>query len=165
MKKKVSFIFILLLLIITGCSSENDILSSTTSVNFEKLLFEIPSSFKSDEDGNMNFYSWDDFEGERKNSCSLNVSTSPSYDFTDVKESAYENVSYMASSPEDVKISTVTINGNVWIVAEVSTKKAKYSSYVIEKDNLLYNLGYDDIGSGDICGQALDIIVNSLKFN
>ena len=83
------------------------------------------------------------------------------FGYSDVRN----NVNYMVTSPEDVNVSTTTINGNVWTVAEVSTSKSKYSSYVIVKDDILYEVLYDDIGSGNICGEAFNTIVNSLKFN
>lgn len=168
MKKKygLSVLFVLLLVVVVGCSSDNNnVLSNTTSVTTEKLTMEVPSSFERSTNGDAVVYSWDDFDGERKNSCSLRIYSSQSYSFTNVEEKARNNVNYMVTSPEDVNVSTTTINGNVWTVAEVSTSKSKYSSYVIVKDDILYEVLYDDIGSGDICGEAFNTIVNSLKFN
>lgn len=87
-----------------------------------------------------------------------------SYGLT-AEQYAYNNISFMAPSQDAIKTFTTTIGGENWAVVEITKEKAKYNSYAIVKDDVVYILQYNDVGSGDICEQALDIILNSVKFN
>ena len=166
MKKKVCLFasFILLSFVTVGCSSNEDVISSTVTYQSEDLVYDVPSSFEATVSSPTNYYHWDDMDGERKNSCDFDVTTSSSLGGV-ASDYAYSNIAYMENDGNTINTFTTTINGESWAVAEVTKEKAKYSSYAIVKDGILYLLQYDDVGSGDVCGQTFDTIINSLKFN
>ena len=58
-----------------------------------------------------------------------------------------------------------TINGIEWLIFEekITDKSVEYSYYA-KNNNKYYNITYEDMGSGNACGEALTIIENSFKF-
>ena len=169
MKKKI-FIFMLMVgivLTISGCGTKPTS-SNSVSAKYQELSFNMPDYFEKTEglegDIDMDFYDWDDIDGERKNICSLSFVSMP--DYGNSKEETIKSVlGILGGTTDEIKITTKTINGTEWTTGSYTTGNATYYKYIATHNGKEYTVSYDDVGSGNICWEAFDTISNSLKFN
>ena len=167
MKKKI-FIFMLMagiVLTISGCGTKPTT-SNSISATYQELSFNMPDYFEKSEgiEGDMDFYDWDDVDGERKNSCSLSIVASTDYG-NSKEETVKSDLGIYGGTTDEIKINTKTINGTEWTTGSYTTGNATYYKYIATHNGKEYTVSYDDVGSGNICGEAFDIISNSLNFN
>ena len=95
--------------------------------------------------------------GKYDDSCSLTFSY-------DTSSSDYTVERYAAIFQEGAKGTKKTINGVEWLVfkEELNEKMIDYEYYA-KFNNHFYEARYSDYGSGNLCGEALETIINSFK--
>lgn len=158
MKKNICKVvmFITVVCLLTGCGKtvDDDIdISKTSTINLKDLTLELPIAFKKVDEENYELET-----NDNKNYCSLLLEQGSPYDTID------EMLKITFSGVDNVDYSTKTINGNVWHIGTYSTSnKNKVTRYVIIYNNYEYMVSYEDFGSGTLCEEALNKIVNSLK--
>lgn len=164
MKKiKIFSILVISLLLFTGCNSQKTNLTENQEVTYKNLKFSIPANFEKTEEEGWVSYNWasDDF----KNSCNLSLSTYKTIKTVDLEGIAYDDLTAFADDENNIKTSTITVNGIIWAKAEVyNNQKSSFTAYATEKNGEVYTIRYDDYGSGEICAEVLSIIEKSLSY-
>ena len=167
--KKNLFNFVLIFIVtisLSGCGSKTSVSSSkNVPVTYHELNFNIPDYFNKSEEysGDALMYDWDDLGGKNMNSCFLNVNASTDYgnSHTEMIKSELEE----GYGAENIEPTIKTINGVDWTIGTYTKSKTTFYRYFASYNGKLYVISYDDIGSGEVCKEAFDIISSSLKFN
>lgn len=160
MKKMLLTLLFICLIITTGCGKNQDH-EKITKVTFGKLKFNLSSVFELDKEYSDNdslFYNYN--SEDNKNGCMLHLFKSP-YISDDLKQTVKEGL----LNQENFEYKTIDINNNTWAIGFIDKGvKQKKHYYAINFDNTLYQIGYDDLGSGDLCEKYIKDIEKSLKF-
>ena len=174
MKKLLSIIFVLFgVLLLAGCGSDKLDVSKTKSDKFGELSFEVPNAFTKEEDKETlkdSSITFSDFSyeytkmasnGKFDDMCSLSFFYTDTFPEYTVEK--YANIHH-----QNVKGTKKTINGVEWLAfSEDFDGDGKMVDYYYYAKNgkKHYEVHYSDWGSGTECGEAMDGIINSLKFN
>ena len=166
--KKVIILFAFLFLL-TACGSESIDANKTKKDSFGGLSFEVPESFskKNMEEientslifsGYYYYFEKKGSNGKFDDMCSLSF-------FYDDKNNDYSLERFAKIFQEDKTGTKKTINGIEWLIfkEEINEKMVDYIYYA-KNNNRFYEVSYSDYGSGSLCGDALEIIEKSLKF-
>ena len=144
--------------VLLGCGKK-EIVKKEKDYTMGDLTFKIPSSFK-EESNNSSMLAFSYSDKEMKNGCYLTVMSNDYY-----KQDLEEEVKGNIYSDGEPTIDTVSIGNKEWKLAKLTvSEKATYYSYAAVQNNKLYTMTYDDVGTGDYCNTAYNIIINSLKF-
>ena len=167
MRKKIFILVVVVgaVLTITGCGTKPTDSNSVSAI-YQELSFNIPDYLEKSQkiEGDTDFYHWDDADGERKNSCSLSIFASTDYG-TSKEEKVKRDLEIYGGTSDEITITTKKINGTEWTIGSYTRGNTTYFKYLTSHNGKVYTVSYDDVGSGNICGEAFDIISNSLKFN
>ncbi len=157
-------------ILLTACGSNSIDLNKTKTDKFNALSYKVPSDFKksstdkNSDSGSLHFsdYSYDyakmGSNGKYDDLCSLSF-------FYDDYGTDYTLERYAAIYHDDTVGTKKTINGVEWyIIKEPFSEKMLEYYYYAKYGNKWYEVSYSDLGSGNICGDALNVIENSLTF-
>lgn len=159
------------LFLLTACGSDTIDVNKTKADKYGSLSYEVPSAFEkqtlndSYEGSSLVFsnyhytYEKEGSNGKYDDMCSLSF-------FYDTDPEDYTLDEYAGIYHDGITGTKKTINGVEWVIMEEKTndKMIEYSYYAKYGDRF-YEVSYSDWGSGSICGDALKVIENSLKFN
>ncbi len=167
--KKLLVIFAAVLLL-TECGSKSLDVTKTKADKFNELNYSVPEAFekkdaeKIETSGDMVFsdftYSFDTIasNGKYDDACYLSF-------FYDTGFNDYTLEKYAEIFHENETGTKKTINGVEWyIIKEPFSEKMLEYYYYAKYGNKWYEVSYSDLGSGNICGDALNVIENSLTF-
>lgn len=174
MKKILSILFVFVsVFLLTACGSKDGLdVNKTKSDKYMELSYEVPEAFEKDKQDTINeegdtllfadySYRFDKLgsNGKYDDSCSLTFSYDSS--FKDYTLEKYANI-YQNGAKGTKK----TINGVEWLVfkEELNEKMIDYEYYA-KFNNHFYNARYSDWGSGNLCGEAQEVIINSFKLS
>lgn len=159
--KKILTLFIVMITVVllTGCSGENNKdLNKNINASLGDLTFELPGEFeKSEENSTSDMIFYDYQSDDNKNLCMLSISKSD-YVSLDLNETI--KMGFFGN--EEIDIVDKNINNNNWTVG-IATEDG-ISHYAINYNNKLYEINYEDMGSGDLCAEYLDVIEENLHF-
>ena len=162
--KKILTLFIVMITVVllTGCSGENNKdLNKNINASLGDLTFELPGEFEKTEENSTNDRIVYDYQSDdNKNLCTLSISKSD-YVSSDLNETI--KTGYYGNEFDN--ISTKNINNNDWTFGSaVEDEKFSFHLYAINYNNKLYEVQYEDMGSGDLCAEYLDVIEENLHF-
>jgi len=167
----ITFMFIGVLLL-TACGSENIDVNKTKTDKYNKLSYVVPEKFEKEKN---------DYESEIDGSSLVfsdyhytykNMASNGKFDDMCSLGFFYDKSSYNDTLEEYAQIyhegktgTKKTINGVEWYIVKEQTSEKMVDYYYYSKyGNNYYEVSYNDWGKGNICGDALETIEKSLKF-